>query len=202
MGLVRDRRAFGLGRCTWCDLNKPQSTVHDPWKQCQNPRLAPVTHQTQHSMAIRFVVMVGIWTTVYIFALPHQDVLVPSTAGGAPCSEDWVYYRNTCYHFSKEKKNWYQSQASCLSQNSSLLRIYNRTQQDFLRLIKNYYWLGLVKTPASGLWQWQDGSNLQPKQLTILEMQNGTCSVYGSSFKAYTEDCLSLNTYICMQETV
>ncbi|XP_048191084.1 NKG2-D type II integral membrane protein-like [Perognathus longimembris pacificus] len=120
-------------------------------------------------------------------------------AGGAPCPEAWVYYRHACYHFSKERRSWQRSRAACLSLNSSLLRVYSREQQDFLRLLKSYHWLGLVRSPANGSWQWEDGSELQAQQLTLLAMQNGTCCVYGSSFKAYAEDCLSLNAYICMR---
>lgn len=116
-----------------------------------------------------------------------------------PCPKNWICYRNTCYQFSNESKSWTQSQASCMSQNSSLLKIYSREDQDFFRLLKSYHWLGLVHNPANGSWQWEDGSILSPNQLTMVEMQNGTCAVYGSSFKGYTENCLTPNTYICMQ---
>ncbi|KAB0397078.1 hypothetical protein E2I00_015349 [Balaenoptera physalus] len=40
------------------------------------------------------------------------------------------------------------------------------------------------------------------ERLAMVEMQNGNCAVYGSSFKAYTENCLTPNTYICMQRIV
>ncbi|XP_034884122.1 NKG2-D type II integral membrane protein isoform X1 [Mirounga angustirostris] len=116
-----------------------------------------------------------------------------------PCPKNWICYRNNCYQFFNESKSWYQSQASCMSQNSSLLKIYSREDQDFFKLVKSYHWMGLIQIPANGSWQWEDGTILLPSQLTMVEMQNGTCAVYGSSFKGYTENCLTPNTYICMQ---
>ncbi|XP_012891700.1 PREDICTED: NKG2-D type II integral membrane protein isoform X1 [Dipodomys ordii] len=176
-----------------------------PVRGPQDHHLAPLflVRLIAVAMAIRFMVMVAIWTTVFILASPHQEVSAPFTeAGGAPCPEDWVYYGHTCYYFSKERKTWHQSRAACLSQNSSLLRVHSRERQDFLRLIKSYHWLGLVRIPGSESWRWDDGSALQPHQLTVLDMQNGTCSVYSASFKAYAESCLASNTFICMREAV
>ncbi|XP_012905010.1 NKG2-D type II integral membrane protein isoform X3 [Mustela lutreola] len=119
-----------------------------------------------------------------------------------PCPKNWICYKNNCYQFFNESKNWYQSQASCMSQNSSLLKIYSREDQDFFKLVKSYHWMGLIQIPANGSWQWEDGTILLQNQLTMVEMQNGTCAVYGSSFKGYTENCSTPNTYICMQRTV
>ncbi|XP_047643510.1 NKG2-D type II integral membrane protein isoform X3 [Phacochoerus africanus] len=119
-----------------------------------------------------------------------------------PCPKNWICYRNNCYQFSNESKTWLQSQASCRSQNSSLLKIYSREDQDFFKLVKSYHWMGLVQIPTNRSWQWEDGSILSPNQITMVEMQNGSCAVYGSSFKGYTENCLTLNTYICMQRIV
>ncbi|XP_044917294.1 NKG2-D type II integral membrane protein isoform X2 [Felis catus] len=133
----------------------------------------------------------------------HQEDPLPlQESYCGPCPKNWICYRNTCYQFFNESKSWYQSQASCVSQNSSLLKIYSREHQDFLKLVKSYHWMGLIQTPPNGSWQWEDGSILLPDQLTMVDMQNGTCAVYGSNFKAYTENCLTPNTYICMQRIV
>ncbi|XP_030178275.1 NKG2-D type II integral membrane protein isoform X3 [Lynx canadensis] len=133
----------------------------------------------------------------------HQEAPLPlQESYCGPCPKNWICYRNTCYQFFNESKSWYQSQASCVSQNSSLLKIYSREHQDFLKLVKSYHWMGLIQTPPNGSWQWEDGSILLPDQLTMVDMQNGTCAVYGSNFKAYTENCLTPNTYICMQRIV
>ncbi|XP_057347523.1 NKG2-D type II integral membrane protein isoform X1 [Manis pentadactyla] len=155
------------------------------------------------ALGIRFMVMVMICSATIINSFFNQGApisLKESYCG--PCPQNWLCYRKNCYQFFNESKSWYQSQASCMSQNSSLLKIYSREDQDFFKLVKSYHWMGLVKVPTNGTWQWEDGSILSPSQLTIIEMENGTCAVYGSSFKGYTENCLAPNTYICMQRIV
>ncbi|EDM01717.1 killer cell lectin-like receptor subfamily K, member 1, isoform CRA_b [Rattus norvegicus] len=135
--------------------------------------------------------------------LCNKEVSVSSREGYCgPCPNDWICHRNNCYQFFNENKAWNQSQASCLSQNSSLLKIYSKEEQDFLKLVKSYHWMGLVQSPANGSWQWEDGSSLSPNELTLVKTPSGTCAVYGSSFKAYTEDCSNPNTYICMKRAV
>ncbi|XP_032110235.1 NKG2-D type II integral membrane protein isoform X2 [Sapajus apella] len=155
------------------------------------------------AMGIRFIVMVTIWTAVFLNSLFNQEVQVPLTESYCgPCPKNWICYRNNCYQFFNENKNWYESQASCMSQNASLLKVYSKAEQDFLKLVKSYHWMGLVYIPTNGSWQWEDGTILSPNLLTIIEMQKGDCAVYASSFKGYTENCSSPNTYICMQKTV
>ncbi|XP_057558916.1 NKG2-D type II integral membrane protein [Hippopotamus amphibius kiboko] len=155
------------------------------------------------AMGIRFIVMVMICSAMIINSLFNQEAPISLKENYCgPCPENWICYRNNCYQFFNESKDWYESQASCMSQNSSLLKIYSREDQDFFKLVKSFHWLGLVQIPTNGSWQWEDGSILSPNQLTLVEMQNGTCAVYGSSFKAYTENCLNPNTYICMQRIV
>ncbi|XP_028636893.1 NKG2-D type II integral membrane protein isoform X2 [Grammomys surdaster] len=152
------------------------------------------------AMAIRFIVTTMMWFTAFLTLLCNKQVPVSSREGYCgPCPNNWICHRNNCYQFFNENKSWNQSQASCLSQNSSLLKIYSKEEQDFLRLIKSYHWMGLVQIPSNGSWQWEDGSSLSPNQLTLVEIPNGSCAVYGSSFKAYTEDCSNPNTYICMK---
>ncbi|XP_035304623.1 NKG2-D type II integral membrane protein [Cricetulus griseus] len=155
------------------------------------------------AMAIRFIIITLIWFAVFITLLCNNEVPISSREGYCDqCPNDWICYRNNCYQFFNENKNWKQSQASCLSQNSTLLKIYSKEDQDFFKLVKSYHWIGLFQTQANGSWQWEDGSTLSPNHLTLVEMQNGSCAVYGSSFKAYTEDCSALNTYICMKKAV
>lgn len=153
------------------------------------------------AMAIRFTFISLMWLAVFITLLCNKEVPVSSGEGYCgPCPNNWICHRNNCYQFFNENKTWNQSQASCLSQNSSLLKIYSKEDQAFLKLVKSYHWMGLVQIPANGSWQWEDGSSLSPTQLTLVEIPNGSCAVYGSNFKAYTEDCSNLNTYICMQK--
>ncbi|EHB07512.1 NKG2-D type II integral membrane protein [Heterocephalus glaber] len=132
--------------------------------------------------------------TIYLY------IFLESYCG--PCPKNWICYRNSCYQFSNESKNWYQSKASCQSQNSSLLKIYSKVDQDFFKFMKSYHWMGLEQIPENRSWHWEDVSVLSPDQLSMVEMQNGTCAVYASSFKGYTENCSTPNTYICMQQPI
>ncbi|XP_014706402.1 NKG2-D type II integral membrane protein [Equus asinus] len=213
MGSVRDRWAHHSTEMSECHNYNFELAKTSTSTQWEKRRLTLTTSKCGENsspfflarsiavaMAIRFIVMVMICSAVIINSLFNQEApisLKKSYCG--PCPKNWICYRNNCYQFSNESKSWTQSQASCMSQNSSLLKIYSREDQDFFRLLKSYHWLGLVQNPANGSWQWEDGSILSPNQLTMVEMQNGTCAVYGSSFKAYTENCLTPNTYICMQ---
>nr|XP_004668689.1 NKG2-D type II integral membrane protein [Jaculus jaculus] len=171
----------------------------------QGAKLPPpsLAHVIAVAMMVRFIVMAAIWTAIFLTSLLNHEVSMSSTDSYCgPCPKSWLCYRNNCYQFFNERKNWYQSRASCMSQNSSLLKIYSTEDQDFLKLVKPYHWMGLVQIPANGSWQWEDGSILLPNQVTIVQMENSTCAVYGSNFKGYTENCFTPNTYICMKSVV
>ncbi|XP_036616137.1 NKG2-D type II integral membrane protein [Trichosurus vulpecula] len=174
------------------------------------------------AMGIRFFVMLAMLVTIF-FHFSHPKApsnttvsnpkapsntiashpKAPSNTNGfycGPCPKNWVCHKNICYLFSNESKSWNQSRASCLSHNSSLLKIYSKEDQDFLTLIKAYHWMGLVQSTPSGFWMWEDGSPLFHDLLSLIPVQKGNCAVYGSSFKGYVENCSSPNTYICMQK--
>uniref|UniRef100_A0A8U7MEH3 Uncharacterized protein n=1 Tax=Corvus moneduloides TaxID=1196302 RepID=A0A8U7MEH3_CORMO len=44
------------------------------------------------------------------------------------CPKQWVTYRDKCYSFSKEKKDWNSSQESCRAQGAHLLVISNTNE--------------------------------------------------------------------------
>ncbi|XP_037701048.1 NKG2-D type II integral membrane protein isoform X3 [Choloepus didactylus] len=217
MGWIRDRRSnHSLEMSEFHNYNF-ELAKHDASTRRQQRRPMLITSKCRGNpspyflgcfiaatMGIRFIVMVTICSIIFINSLFNEESPVSLKEGYCgPCPENWICYRNNCYQFSNESKSWYQSRASCMSQNSSLLKIYSREdQQDFFKLVKSYHWMGLVQIPTNGSWQWEDGSILSPNQLTMIEMQNGTCAVYGSSFKGYTENCLTPNTYICMQRNL
>ncbi|KAM8912535.1 NKG2-D type II integral membrane protein [Lycaon pictus] len=232
MKLVRDRWAHHSMEMNEILNYNSEPVTHgtSPRRQKRKPTLITskcgenssplfVTSSIAIAMGIHFIIMVmicgaiiirysgslylSILLIIILLALFNQEApisLQESYCG--PCPKNWICYRNSCYQFFNESKSWYQSQASCRSQNSSLLKIYSREDQDFFKLVKSYHWMGLIQIPTNGSWQWEDGTILLPNQLTMVEMQNGTCAVYGSSFKGYTENCLTPNTYICMQRIV
>ncbi|XP_003423068.3 NKG2-D type II integral membrane protein isoform X3 [Loxodonta africana] len=216
MGLIRGQRShhslemsefhnhnFGLanrGACTQCQRQRP---LLIPSKGRENTSPFFLGRFIAVAMGIRFIVVVTISSIIFMNSLFHQQSPISlNESYCGPCPKNWMCYKNNCYQFFNESKSWYQSQASCESQNSSLLKIYNKEDQDFFKLLKSYHWMGLVRISTNGSWQWEDGSLLSPNQLTIVEMQNGDCAVYGSNFKGYTENCSTPNTYICMQRVV
>ncbi|XP_039392455.1 killer cell lectin-like receptor subfamily G member 1 isoform X5 [Mauremys reevesii] len=70
--------------------------------------------------------------------------------------EDW----NSCYFFSKMKKDWNSSQASCSAEGSHLLVINDAKKMHlFLEMHIGYHWIGLRNSTGSG-WTWEDGSKL------------------------------------------
>ncbi|KAL2776840.1 NKG2-D type II integral membrane protein [Daubentonia madagascariensis] len=216
MGLIRGRRAHHSLEMNEFRNYNLELTKHDTRTQWQRRRSTLITSKCGENsspfflcrsiavaMGIRFLIMVTILSALFINSLFNQEVPIPlKESYCGPCPENWICYRNNCYQFFSESKNWYDSQASCMSQNSSLLKIYSRVDQDFLKLVKSYHWMGLVQIPTNGSWQWEDGTILSPNELTVIEMQKGTCAVYGSSFKGYTENCSAPNTYICMRRIV
>ncbi|XP_006888515.1 PREDICTED: NKG2-D type II integral membrane protein-like [Elephantulus edwardii] len=117
------------------------------------------------AMGIRFIVMVMIWSIIFINSLfNHESPISSKESYCGPCPKNWICYRDNCYQFFNESKNWYESRASCEAQNSSLLKIYSREDQDFFKLVKSYHWMGLVRIPTNGSWLWEDGSLLLPDQ--------------------------------------
>ncbi|KAK7799064.1 hypothetical protein U0070_027093, partial [Myodes glareolus] len=75
-----------------------------------------------------------------------------------PCPENWVWFRCSCYHFSKEELSWRESQLACLSLNSSLIRI-SREEMDFFHL-ESFFWVGVYYNGTSKQWQWENHSIL------------------------------------------
>ncbi|XP_021079290.1 NKG2-D type II integral membrane protein isoform X2 [Mesocricetus auratus] len=201
-----------MSKCHNCKLKPKKRTSSQGWQKQRSALLTSqsrenvspsfVTRVIAAAMAIHFIIMTLIWFAIFITSLCNNGVSTSSRGYCGHCPNDWICYRNNCYQFFNESKTWNQSQASCLSQNSTLLKIYSKEDQDFFKLVKSYHWMGLSQIQGNGSWQWEDGSTLSSNQLTLVEMQNGSCAVYGSSFKAYTEVCSALNTYICMKKGV
>ncbi|KAL6083356.1 hypothetical protein STEG23_036926, partial [Scotinomys teguina] len=75
-----------------------------------------------------------------------------------PCPENWVWFRCSCYYFSKEKLSWRESQHACLSLNSSLIRI-SKEEMDFFNL-NSFFWVGIYYDETSRKWHWENHSVL------------------------------------------
>ncbi|KAG9465946.1 hypothetical protein GDO78_017480, partial [Eleutherodactylus coqui] len=79
---------------------------------------------------------------------------------GAPCEEDWIWYRGKCYYFSKDSNTWEKSQNFCISHNASLALINTQDELDVLLQFKGLYnhWIGLRRTDDNKAWTWTNGT--------------------------------------------
>uniref|UniRef100_A0A805QB09 NKG2-D type II integral membrane protein n=1 Tax=Macaca fascicularis TaxID=9541 RepID=A0A805QB09_MACFA len=148
--------------------------------------------------------MVTIWSAVFLNSLFNQEVQIPLTESYCgPCPKNWICYKNNCYQFFNESKNWYESQASCMSQNASLLKVYSKEDQDLLKLVKSYHWMGLVHIPTNGSWQWEDGSILSPNLFPFFSSEKpSNCIMHNSKSHALDQLCRSKENYICKGQLI
>uniref|UniRef100_A0A6I8NDX2 Natural killer cells antigen CD94 n=1 Tax=Ornithorhynchus anatinus TaxID=9258 RepID=A0A6I8NDX2_ORNAN len=130
------------------------------------------------------------------FTVPNTTSLTECYSGS--CPENWAWNRGNCYYISTEAKTWLESQTACRSMNSSLLKIEDREElQDFLKLLKSFYWTGLSRRGPDEPWLWLDGSGLSHD----LSVQNvfpwGNCVFYGLEGEFTSENCTYSTFYIC-----
>ncbi|XP_069867953.1 C-type lectin domain family 12 member A-like isoform X2 [Dipodomys merriami] len=59
-----------------------------------------------------------------------------------PCAQDWKWHENRCYLLYHTYDTWENSQKSCAHHNASLLKINNKDARDFVKPLRNSYWLG------------------------------------------------------------
>ncbi|XP_052030974.1 killer cell lectin-like receptor subfamily E member 1 [Apodemus sylvaticus] len=113
-----------------------------------------------------------------------------------PCPENWVWFRCSCYYFSKEEVIWRESQRACLSLNSSLIRM-NKEEMNFFSL-KTFFWVGVYYNETCRQWLWGDHSVLPSGMFSNLEanMKN-FCVSYKSKEVYMGENCGNKLKYIC-----
>ncbi|XP_021047462.1 killer cell lectin-like receptor subfamily E member 1 [Mus pahari] len=113
-----------------------------------------------------------------------------------PCPENWVWFRCSCYYFSKEELIWRESQRACLSLNSSLIRM-NKEEMNFFSL-KSFFWIGVYYNETCRQWLWEDHSVLPSRVFSHLKanMKN-FCVSYKSKEVYMEENCANKLTYIC-----
>ncbi|XP_032763244.1 killer cell lectin-like receptor subfamily E member 1 isoform X1 [Rattus rattus] len=113
-----------------------------------------------------------------------------------PCPENWVWFRCSCYYFSKEKLVWRESQRACLSFNSSLIRM-NKEEMDFFSL-KSFFWVGVYYDETGKQWLWEDHSVLPGGMFSGLESSpKNFCASYKSKEAYLAENCSTKLMYIC-----
>ncbi|XP_071355031.1 macrophage mannose receptor 1-like [Trachinotus anak] len=91
------------------------------------------------------------------------------------CLQGWMFLKSSCYYFSyrssKNKKNWPDSRADCISQGGDLLVINNFEEQqlmsdNFPKLMSSGsyfeqgFWIGLSENVAEEKWVWVDNTTV------------------------------------------
>uniref|UniRef100_A0A6I8MZW6 Natural killer cells antigen CD94 n=1 Tax=Ornithorhynchus anatinus TaxID=9258 RepID=A0A6I8MZW6_ORNAN len=119
------------------------------------------------------------------FPNPSPNTINETGCDRAPCPGDWIGFRNSCYLFSNDRKNWGGSKSACAAQNSSLLWIDNQEEQVFLAFFSLYAWIGLSRNEPGNSWKWEDGTDFSNHQLTVMKILTGGSCVYKSEDDYY-----------------
>uniref|UniRef100_A0A8C6V3Y2 C-type lectin domain-containing protein n=1 Tax=Naja naja TaxID=35670 RepID=A0A8C6V3Y2_NAJNA len=108
------------------------------------------------------------------------------------CPPDWFGYKGHCYSFSKEEKNWKESQNVCISHTASLAKITEEEMAIVQMFTRDHvFWIGLKRQPGQP-WKWLDGENA-----TLEVMGNGGDCVYLNDATATSGRCTNEHHYIC-----
>ncbi|XP_037702355.1 killer cell lectin-like receptor subfamily E member 1 [Choloepus didactylus] len=112
------------------------------------------------------------------------------------CPKNWVWFRCSCYYFSKEQLTWRESQQACLSKNASLLKI-NKEEVHFFSL-KSFFWIGIYHNGIDKQWLWENDSTMSSDIFSLPRYQRQQiCLSYKSREVYVDESCENKQTYIC-----
>ncbi|KAM9684544.1 killer cell lectin-like receptor subfamily E member 1 isoform 4-T6 [Dama dama] len=117
------------------------------------------------------------------------------------CPENWIWFRCSCYYFSKEELTWRESQSACSSLNSSLIKI-NKEEMHFFSL-KTFFWIGVYYNETGRHWLWENDS-LLPSDMFSLSTPTlrQNCLSYKSREVYLSESCGIKQTYICKNHII
>uniref|UniRef100_F7C8Y2 Natural killer cells antigen CD94 n=1 Tax=Ornithorhynchus anatinus TaxID=9258 RepID=F7C8Y2_ORNAN len=135
------------------------------------------------------------------FPNPSPNTINDAGCDRAPCPGDWIGFRNSCYFFSNDRKNWGDSKSACAAQNSSLLWIDNQEEQVFLAFFSLYAWIGLSHNEPGNSWKWEDGTDFSNHQLTLIKIQTEGNCVFRSARYDYEGNCEDLKFFVCKWRT-
>ncbi|XP_051776680.1 asialoglycoprotein receptor 1-like [Erpetoichthys calabaricus] len=78
-----------------------------------------------------------------------------------PCGTNWLAFKENCYYFVLERKDWYSSKEFCANHKATLVVINSEEEQDFITEQHNseFFWIGLSDTEEEGEFKWEDGTN-------------------------------------------
>ncbi|XP_040834652.1 killer cell lectin-like receptor subfamily E member 1 isoform X2 [Ochotona curzoniae] len=112
-----------------------------------------------------------------------------------PCPKNWVWFKCSCYYFSKEKLTWRESQRACLSFNATLMKI-DREEWHFFSL-DSFHWIGVYSKATDKHWLWENDSAVPSDTFFLPLFQKRVCLSYKSKGVCFSEDCENTLPYIC-----
>nr|XP_044612039.1 C-type lectin domain family 12 member B-like isoform X3 [Equus asinus] len=88
---------------------------------------------------------------------------------------NWVQYRDHCYHQTAEMVSWLNCSDLCVTLNATFLKTERSILMSIMKLLaENHTWLGLSYKEEDNKWKWEDGSfpspelsNLHPLHLVL-----------------------------------
>ncbi|XP_010589230.2 killer cell lectin-like receptor subfamily E member 1 isoform X1 [Loxodonta africana] len=130
-----------------------------------------------------------------------QTPLTDQQKGCHSCPKNWIWFRYSCYYFSKEQLTWRESQHACLSQNSSLMKI-NKEELHFFSL-NSFFWIGVYHNGIDQQWLWENDSIISSDIFDLSRHQKGQVCLSYKSREAYFGDvCESKQNYICKNQLI
>ncbi|XP_055664103.1 C-type lectin domain family 2 member L-like isoform X2 [Falco peregrinus] len=120
---------------------------------------------------------------------------LPSGAKPGMCPRDWIGYREKCYFFPEEQKNWTSSQTFCTEHGSSLAVFESPDEMAFTKLLKfEEAWIGLRKIGER--YYWENGIALEMDKFHI---QNHSDCAYLYDSVISTSACSLPRYFICVR---
>ncbi|XP_062839529.1 regenerating islet-derived protein 4 isoform X1 [Anolis carolinensis] len=130
------------------------------------------------------------------------------------CPENWMYYKDNCYGYFPQKKDWKEAEKECQSRNAHLVSILSKKEacrvQKFLSRFQpdGDIWIGLhnpSKFLGRLLWEWTDGQHMDhsqwsPEEPNNFENRGEFCAEIwkSSEFKKWNDEtCDVKNSFIC-----
>ncbi|XP_066577764.1 lactose-binding lectin l-2 [Amia ocellicauda] len=81
------------------------------------------------------------------------------------CAHGWTSFKNRCYQYFSDQKDWADAEGFCLSGGGNLASVHSEEEHTFLKqLIKksdnaeNPTWIGGTDCQKEGVWHWSDGT--------------------------------------------
>ncbi|XP_045868917.1 C-type lectin domain family 9 member A-like isoform X2 [Meles meles] len=173
-------------RVTYAELNLPNSRKQKGKRRRGNKKRGFPCHIVVLSLGVMCVILLLAITGI-------RSIYKDSDS----FQGKWHCCGKSCYYFSKEEKTWEESKKSCEDLSSSLIKIDNKAEQNFIQSKISYnYWTGLHKIGANHPWKWLDGTPLSQMVNFQQSLRDAKCGHLKPSTLS-TIDCQKPFHYIC-----